>query len=314
MKRFYETNTITYNLMSFSAFKAIIIFTACLEGPKSYEELQYILESHPYIQDSVSIDTIRIYLNSLKKIGCCVNRTTEHKIAKYYIEKHPFELRINDSQVKSIIKIFKAISKSIDFEDFIALTSLFEKFSVYVINEDLREELLNISPLKNINNDLINDLRKYVNNKNEITVSYNSKNSGLEDIVILTDKLYIENGKLYLSGLNSKYKTYTKFPAEKIMEIKSVNINKPELSLPELTVLYEYEKQDDAQIELLPNERIVKETKYKYLIEIVSKNKFDIIQRILFHNNKCKVISPDDFQREIINCLKQMKEGYFGKQ
>ena len=67
MKRFYETNTITYNLMSFSAFKAIIIFTACLEGPKSYEELQYILESHPYIQDSVSIDTIRIYLNSLKK-------------------------------------------------------------------------------------------------------------------------------------------------------------------------------------------------------------------------------------------------------
>ena len=48
--------------------------------------------------------------------------------------------------------------------------------------------------------------------------------------------------------------------------------------------------------------------------EITSKNKFDIIQRILFHANKCKVISPTDFQQEIISCLEKMKEGYFGKQ
>lgn len=314
MKRFYETNTITYNLMSFSAFKAIIIFTACLEGPKSYEELRNILESHPYIQDTISIDSIRIYLNSLKKMGCLINKTTEHKIAKYYIEKHPFELKIDDSQVKSIIKVFKAISKSIDLEDYIALTSFFKKFSMYVINNELREELLNISPLKNINNELVEELRKYVKNKNEITISYNSRNSGIEDIMVLADKLYIENRKLYLSGLNSKYNAYTKFPVEKILEIKSVNIKKSKLSFPELVVTYEYEKQDDVGIELLPNERIIKETKYKYVIEIVSKNKFDIIQRILFHNNKCKVISPDDFQQEIINCLEQMKEGYFDKQ
>lgn len=314
MKRFYETNTITYNLMSFSAFKAMLIFTSCLEGPKSYEDLRQIIKSHPYLWETVSIDTIRIYINSLKKIGCVINRITEHRIAKYYIEKHPFELKINDTQVKSIKKIFNAIVKSIDFEDFIALTSFFEKFSMYAINEELQEELKNLSPLKNIDTQLIHDLRNYVNKKTEITVLYNSKNSGHENITILTDKLYIESKKLYLSGFNSKYQTYTKFPVNNILKIQNVNIEKPKLQTPELVVTYEYDKTEDSYIELLSNEKVIKETKNKYVIEITSKNKFDIIQRILFHANKCKVISPTDFQKEIISCLEKMKEGYFDKQ
>ena len=46
MKEFLKTNTVTYNLMSFTGFKSILIFSLLLEGPKSYSELQEILKNH----------------------------------------------------------------------------------------------------------------------------------------------------------------------------------------------------------------------------------------------------------------------------
>ena len=53
--------------MSFTGFKSIIIFSLLLEGPKSYQELRTAIENHEYLHESVSIDTLRIYLNSLRK-------------------------------------------------------------------------------------------------------------------------------------------------------------------------------------------------------------------------------------------------------
>ena len=73
MKEFLKTNKVTYNLMSFTGFKSIIIFSLLLEGPKSYQELRTAIENHEYLHESVSIDTLRIYLNSLRKIGCKIS-------------------------------------------------------------------------------------------------------------------------------------------------------------------------------------------------------------------------------------------------
>lgn len=313
MKRFYETNTITYNLMSFSAFKSILIFSACLEGPKSYNELQKIIGSHPYMMnETVSIDSIRIYLNSLKKMGCKINRITKNRITKYYVEKHPFELNITNQQIESIIKIFRAISKEIDIDDYFALSRFFENFSKYIINDDIKGKLYSISPIKNIDTQLINELNKHAKNKNKITVLYKyANNSNPKEIHILADRLYIENGKLYLSGINSKYNNYSKFVVSKIIKITSVNPKNFKVNTSELVVEYIYERNGNSELELLPNEKVIKKTKDKLYIQICSKNKFDIIQRILYHADKCEVIFPDNFRNEIIACLKRMKEGYF---
>lgn len=314
MKRFYETNTITYNIMSFSAFKAIMIFSACLEGPKSYKELQDILANHEYIKEIVSYDTIRIYINSLKKIGCDITKINKNRVAKYYINKHPFELKINETQVTSIIKVFRAISKNIALDDFMAITDFFKKFSMYVINEELKNELQNISPLNNINKELIQQLNKYAHDNSEIVFLYNSPNTGMKEIYIIADKLYIEDSKLYLAGYSNEHNNYAKFLVSKIKKIIQVNIRKTITNFPEITVTYEYEKHDNNTLNLLPNEKIINETNKNITIEIRSKNKFDIMQRMLFHGDKCTVLSPSDFREEIITCLKKMKEGYFGIQ
>lgn len=312
MKHFIKTNEITYNLMSFSGFKGILLFSYLLEAPRTYKEMIKYFEEHPYLNETVSLDTIRIYINTLKKIGCDVKVDVINRVRYYSIVGHPFELKINDEQTKSIIKIYKAISKSIDLEDYMALRHFFENIAKYITNDYLKEQIVNLSPLKSMDLDLLKELIKHTNAKAEITVTYDSPNSGLKNIDILTDKLYITNGKLYLAGINSEYENYGSLLVNKIKKIVSVNLQNSKFDVPELKVKFTLKKSDNEVFEPADDETIVEENADEIFVEKVSKNKFGITQRIMSFGSRCKIISPDDYKQEIISNLKQMKEVYLG--
>ena len=313
MKEFLKTNTVTYNLMSFTAFKSILLFSLLIESPKSYEEIQEFMANHEYLHESLSIDALRNYFNSLKEIGCTIKRQTINGVTKYSIDSHPFVLKFDEKQVKSIIKIYKAISKNIEVTDLITLQKFFTKISEHVHNEELKTKLQNLSPISNIDPNIIYDLLKYAENNTEISIYYNSANSGKKNITIIVDKMHITNGKLYISGVNSEYDTYSSFLVNKIIKINSINLHEKTLSTPELTVGYEYTKEDNESFELLDNEKIIKKQKNKLTIEITSKNRFEITQRIMSHSVKCKVLYPQNYKEHILSTLKKMKEGYIGQ-
>ncbi|MBP3848085.1 WYL domain-containing protein [bacterium] len=314
MKKFMETNIVTHNLMSFSGFKSLLIFSMLVEGPKTYEEIKERIENNEYMKETISIDSIRIYMNSLKKIGCEIQKTHQGRTVKYYISSHPYELKITDKQAKSIIKVFKAISKSIELSDFMALHDFFCNISKYIQNEDLKAEIIKLSPVSNINMEMIKELMQYARNKTEITVLYNAKNSGKKkEITINADKMNIRNGKLYLCGFNSEHNNYGEFLVKYIIKIIRININTPELKIPEFKVIYKYYRTDNTPFELLSSEKILEQNDSFLIVEIKSYDKFAVTQRILSLSNKCKVISPNDFKDEIIACLKRMKEGYIEK-
>jgi predicted DNA-binding transcriptional regulator YafY len=299
--------------MSFTGFKSVLIFSLLLDGPKSYQELQKFLENHEYLHEKVSIDTIRIYINSLKEIGCNVIKKRYDGITKYSIDKHPFSLKFNEKQIKNIIKIYKAIINSIEVSDLLALQEFFTKISDYIDDENLKTKLLNISPISNIDKTLINELLSSINQNAELTIYYNSSNSGKKNIKIISDKLFIENGKLYLAGFNSEYENYSNFLVSKIIKIVSVNINNKTIELPELVVQYKYLTKNNQKLNLLENEKLIEDLKDYQIIEIKSRNKFEIVQRIMSLSTNCIIISPDDFKKHVLSILKQMKEGYIEK-
>lgn len=297
--------------MSFTGFKSIIIFSLLLEGPKSYQELRTAIENHEYLHESVSIDTLRVYLNSLRKIGCKISRFSKDGITRYSIDSHPFELKITKEQAQSIIKVFKAIYQSIDISDLLSLQKFFEKFSNYITNEDLKIKLKNISPLHNINPEIIQDLMTYSGSNTEIIIYYNSLTSGKKNINIIVDKLEVSNGKLYLYGVSSEHKNYSSFLVSRIIKIAGINLKKSDLKIPVYQVGYEVHTMPNEKFELKNNEKILNETSEKIQIEITSPNKFDIMQRIMSLSPNCKILYPQEFQKEHIENLKKMKEGYF---
>lgn len=313
MKEFLKTNTVTYNLMSFTGFKSILLFSLLTTGPKSYEELQESFRTHEYLHENISKDTLRIYINSLKEIGCDIKRIHKDGVTKYSISSHPFNLKIDDKQIKSIINIYKGLSKSIDVSDLKTLQKFFNNISPYITNEKLKEKLQELSPLNNIDPQLVDDLLNYTQNNTEIIIYYKSPTSGKKNITVLADKLEIHNRKLYLYGFNSEYNNYSSFLVSKIIKIVSINLHNKTLDVPEITVGYEYTQDKNEKLELLNCEKIISQNDNKITIELTSKNKFEIIQRILFLSNKCKVLYPENIKTEVIANLKKMKEGYFEK-
>ncbi len=312
MKNFAKTNTITHNLMSFSGFKALLIFSLLVQKPCTYKEIKYVIDNNEYLKEKISIDTIRVYLNSFRKVGCDIKKIKEGKTVKYFIDSHPFEFRVDDNLAQDIIKVYNSISKEVDLDDYLSLQKFFNRLALYIDNETLKQKFLYLSPVKNTNENLIAELKKYILLRREITISYNSSVSGIKDINIIPDKLHISNGKLYLSGYSFDYENYSGFLVSKIIGIKSVNIEQKKSDVSELKVVYEYYKSlsDDTGLELNNNEKIIEESEDKVIVEITTKNEFFTMQRILSLADKCKVVSPQSFKNKVISVLKQMKEEY----
>ncbi len=311
MKEFVKTKKVTYNLMSFTAFKALILFSELVTSPKSYKEICEIFYNHPYLREQISIDTLRVYINSLKRFGCEIKRVKgEDKQSRYVITSHPFELKYTKEQLQGALKVFKTLVKNMDIEELLSMQEFFEKIGTYIKNEDFINEAKQVSLLKDINKNLLKTLIECCEKKNQIIITYASPNSGIKKIELIADKIEISNSKIYLYGIGFEYKEYGSFLVSRIKSIDSIKneITMPE-GLQEIKVVYEL--YNTSKPELESYETILENDENKFVIEACTSNKFLLRQRLLAFGPNCKIVSPEEFKNEFIALLKDMKAGYY---
>lgn len=298
--------------MSFTGYKALLLFSLLTESPKSYNEICECFLNHPYLREKISIDTLRVYINSLKRIGCEVKRFRgEDKISRYVITAHPFELKLTQEQIQSIIKVYKSIVKNMDVKELLSMEYFFEKIGSYIKNEDFIADIRKISMLRDIDKKLLEDLIDCCDKKEQIVISYNSPNSGQKDIELIADKIEVANGKMYLLGTGFEYMQYGSFLVSRIKEIKEIKIEKtiPD-NLQEFRIIYTLEGNPD-KFNPADNERIIEKHNNYVVIEMKTSNDFLAKQKLLEYGPTCKVVAPEDFRNDFIKLLKDMKAGYY---
>lgn len=310
MKEFMKNKTVTYNLMSFTGFKSLVVFALLLEAPRSYDEINTYFKQHEFIKETVSIDTLRVYLTSLKMVGCEIVRTRKAEGGKYKLVSHPFELSITEEQIKSLVKVYKAVAKNIELYELIILEKFLRKIASMINNTELTDAIEKVSFCNGIDLKLAAELIRHCRNKDRITILYNSPKSGDKEIEIITDKVDFNNNKLYLYGTGLEYTQYGYFPVSRIKSVLSVQMFKTDISnLKTITVGYELNINPN-EVKLTDEEKLVNIKDGKLLIESTSSNPFIIKQRILSLGAGCKVLYPESFKNEIIETLKKMREGY----
>lgn len=312
MKEFIKNQKVTYNLMSFTGYKALLLFSLLTESPKSYNEICECFLNHPYLREKISIDTLRVYINSLKRICCEVKRFRgEDKISRYVITAHPFELKLTQEQIQSIIKVYKSIVKNMDVKELLSMEYFFEKIGSYIKNEDFIADIRKISMLRDIDKKLLEDLIDCCDKKEQIVISYNSPNSGQKDIELIADKIEVANGKMYLLGTGFEYMQYGSFLVSRIKGIKEIKIEKtiPD-NLQEFRIIYTLEGNPD-KFNPADNERIIEKHNNYVVIEMKTSNDFLAKQKLLEYGPTCKVVAPEDFRNDFIKLLKDMKAGYY---
>ncbi len=310
MKEFKKSNTVTYNLMSFTGFKSLMIFTLLLESPKSYREICEFFKKHEYINEEISVDTFRVYITSLKRAGCEIVRESSDDGSKYRIVSHPFELKISEEQIKSIVKIYRIILKTIDVKGLYAFEKFIRELAHKTKNSELLDAINKVSVFKGINQTLLEDLISYALGKKCITFLYNSPRGKTSSIELVIDKIGISNGKVYLYGTNLKYLQYSYFLISRILEIQ--NVKAEHIELPDVkTYKVKYIlKSLSPEFKLSDEEKILEINDDSITVEMESSNKFILKQKVMEYGRHCTVLEPLEFREEIINTLKRMREEY----
>jgi len=308
MQEFLKSNLVNCNLMSLTGYRTLILLTFLMESPRSNEEINACFLNNQYIREKFSVDTIRIYINSLRAIGCEITRANKANNWKYELKSHPFSYDVPKSQLSAISKLYKSFYEKIEVIDVIKLEGVFRKLSSLVQNENTKVFLNNLSLLKNIDESVLKDLIVHCKNKNQIVILYDSPKSGKKEIEIIADKLLFKVEKLYFWGDNLSLGQHSYFRVEKILEIPSIRIKKNEEKFPLTRVVYELFNHSDYIP--LADEKILEVTDEKLTVEINAKNDFSIMQKILYYAEDCKVIYPLDFKNRLLEKLKLMKENY----
>lgn len=307
MQEFLLNNTVNCNLMSLTGYRTLVILNLLMEAPKSIDEINEYFFNHQYIREKFSNDTLRIYINTLRCIGCEITRANKSNKQKYELISHPFNYDIPKNQINSLEKLYKNMYDRIDIKDVIAIDNLFEKLSFYNKNKETQAALRNFSVLKNINKNILDDLIMHCKNKNQITFLYNSPKSSAKTIEIIADKLSFKSKKLYLFGNNLTHNEYSYFSVDRILEVCSIKLQKEKKEFLPKKVIYELKN-----VEYIPeyDEKIIEKTNDKLVIEVTMKNEFSLMQKILYNANDCKVISPEDFKDKMLDKLKAMEKNY----
>jgi len=92
MKQFIKNNKVTYNLMSFTGYKGLLIFTLLIESPKSYEEVCEYFIKDKYLREK--IDKVK---TSASKAIEILEREKNKKIEQITSE---YNKKINDLKKK----------------------------------------------------------------------------------------------------------------------------------------------------------------------------------------------------------------------
>lgn len=308
MQEFLTNNTVNCNLMSLTGYRTLVILGLLMESPKSTDEINEYFYNHQYIKEKFSNDTLRIYINSLRAIGCDITRANKSN-KKYELLSHPFAYDIPKSQLKAIAKVYKNIHNNAGVEKIIDIENFFAKLMPHIKNENTKAFLNSMSLLKQINRNILDDILIHCKKKNQIVFLYNSPKSGQKEIEIIADKLSFKSGKLYLWGNNLTHKEYSYFLVEKIIKICSIKILKNKEDFPLSKVVYEIYNHNDNYV-LEENEKLIKKTSEKLVIESNSKNEFSLMQKILYLADDCKITYPEEFKSKLLNKLKIMEKCY----
>lgn len=307
MQEFLTNNTVSWNLMSLTGYRTLVILSALMESPKSNEEINECLFNDQYIQEKFSNDTLRLYINSLRSIGCEIIGANKSNNKKYKLVSHPFNYEIPKSQLRAISKLYKNIYDKIDIKEVIAIENFFEKIANISKNQNITDAFKNISVLKGINSEILHDLLIHCKNKNQIVFLYNSPRSGEKQIEVIADKLSFKSGKLYLWGNSLTHKQYSYFALSRILKICNIKLIKDKMDFPFIKVVYELHNND-----YVPEyfEKIIEKTDTKLVIEAESKNEFSLMQKILYMADDCKVLQPQDFKDKLLTKLRTMEKSY----
>lgn len=296
--------------ISTTGYRTLLILRLLIQEERTLDELISLLKADDVVPKSISKDTIRIAINTLRKIGCVIPRPERINNYKYKLLSHPFSLVVSDEELTAFLKLRDILCESYNWEKIFLVNDLFKKIILLTNNEKQIDFVENSKLLSSINKELLTELTnvKLINKK--IKIEYNSVKCGLEVLEVIPHRFLYENGKLYLNCYSFKYNQNSILNVERIMKIIDVYLSKDYEDILSYEVVFKVTNDGLRDFSLKENEIVLEKSDKFMVVKAKVVNEFLFVQRILLLGTDFEIISPDSFKEKIVNKLKLLKRGY----
>ena len=301
-----------FDNISITAFRIIIILNMLLKNPCDDKQINQELKEKIEGARDLSKDTICIYLNTLRFLGCEITRPTKNNGYKFILKTYPFKLFLTKNEIDTLAEVRKYISVLGEWKTALKIDKVFNNLLNY-FHPNTKEFFLlaRKSTLKReINTESffheIKQLENYCKHNKIITLSYNSPESGEKTITLVSEKITLENGAFYLNGYSEKLGTTIYLRIDRILDIKSVNTCKKNIKPKFIKVIYKLAECSSFSCNLPENYSIVEKDSESLIIEALVTNKFKFFQKILSYGDKCIILHPQEIKDEMIAKLEKM--------
>ena len=210
--------------ISLTGYRTLYVLKLLLEKSRTIDELVELLRANPYTNKSLSKDTVRITINTLRAAGCEISGLNKESNYKYILYSHPFVLNFTSEELDALGKLRKNASDNLSWKKILVVNELFDKIFALTKNEKQIDLIDSAKIFADISKDVLDELvNPNVLNK-RMTIKYLSPKNGEEIFDIIVGNISFSDGKLYLSCFNYKYNSKSLLNIERIKEVVSISM------------------------------------------------------------------------------------------
>lgn len=294
-----------------TGYRMLKILKLLIEKPCSTFEINEAFEQDIHLRKSVSDDMICLYVNSLRKIGCDIARPSKTNSFCYVLNTNPFLFNITKQNSKTIETILRSLVKNNDWRLLLDVCEFFKEIKEFCSKDSDWDFLRVVSVFMKMDFDLIKKLNYFCEKEKFVVLDYQSPNSGLKEISLVTKYLSLENSRLYLWGHSFELDELQYLRVDRIKNIKIISLKEVDIEEKNLAVSqYKLTNQDIKNFVPDENQKVLKISGRDIFIEESIKNRFLFIQKILSYGEDCVVLEPVELREEIISTIKEVLNLY----
>ncbi len=298
-----------YSNISLTAYRAIKILKLLMEKPSTSAEIIEMLKQDEITMRSVSDDTLRVTINSLKAVGCKITRPCPTNNYQYNLLLHPFKVKFNSAEIAILAQIRQYFLDNSKWKTVIELNRFYDLIFAPHCDEENLNLLNKDRPFRKVKPEILQIFYEEKPVKKELVMTYATSSKKVEKINISAEQIFCEAGKLYVIGWYYKRNSFSYFNAEKILEIHSI-LPKRDIEKKSIKVIYKVLEEEAAIFKCNSDERIIKQCENEIIVECLATSEFKIIQRLLSFGSDFELMEPTYLRDCLLEKLSKIRARY----
>lgn len=319
-----------------TAYRIYRLLQWLIQSPLTVDQLNHKFEQEPGIGKPVSNDSIWLYINTLKALGCVIRRPSPRNGFAYQMVSHPFGLTLEQNQLEVLAQAKVVAQRHFSPQEMLALDGLLKKMVVQSSLQGAEAGTEWMAQLFEQSRSLdsqecrarIEQLEKALLEENLLEVTYASPMKGESVFTFLPESLFYRQGVVYVRGERLDYPGPSSLRVDRLLGVQEVQnddlraqlIDRQQVKAEVVLKVFVKSPQAFQGFALDPNQGVYQESRLwvdglnpYYEVRLLVRDFFYVKQTLLSLGLPFVIESPQAFDQEMRDTLKSMLKFYEAK-